>query len=153
MGRRRHAEGVPPARRALHVRRRETVARGVGPQARDVVDPARLQPGEQPGGGKAGVDADHRHLAQAGLRAVDHVEDDLERALGGADIAGAQAGVEHVAGFGHGGDEGRVDPAPIVAVPRGLRLVAVHIDGQAVDIGGQPAGPFAAALLRAGEVG
>ena len=39
-----------------------------------------------------------------------------------------------------------VDPAPVVAVPLRLRLVPVHLDGQAVHVEGQPPGPLAAAL-------
>jgi hypothetical protein len=37
------------------------------------------------------------------------------------------------------------DPAAMAAVPRGLRPVAVHIDGQSIDIAGQRAAPSAAA--------
>jgi len=54
-GRRCHAEGVPPARRAFHAGRREAEA------------------SEQPGRGKPGVDADHGDIAQAGLRPIDDI--------------------------------------------------------------------------------
>ena len=67
--------------------RAEPVEHGVGPQPRDVVDAARLKSGQKRGRRKTRIDAHHRHVAQAVLRAVHNVEDDIERAVGGANIA------------------------------------------------------------------
>ena len=45
--------------------------------------------------GKPWVDAHHGHVAQALLRTVHNVEDDTPRAVGGADIARPQTGIQH----------------------------------------------------------
>ncbi len=96
---------------ALHVRCSQPIQRRVRAQTGNMVHPALFKAGEQGAGRKADVDAHMGDLAQAGLGAVVHVKDDVQRTFGSADIAGAQAGVQHVAGFSDGGDQRVVDPA------------------------------------------
>ena len=132
-----------PSRGPFHVGRGQPVQSGVGPEPRDIVDIACLQPGEQRRRWKARIDAHHRDIAKAGLRAVDHVKNNVERPLSGADISGTQARIKHVTGFGHGGDQWVVDATMIMTVPFGLGLMAMDLDGHAVDIECEPLRPFA----------
>jgi len=85
-------------------------------------------------------------LAEAFLRSVDHVEDDVERPLGGADIPRPEPGIEHVPGLGDRGDQRMVDLCIIMAVPFSLRLMAMHLDRGAVDIEGDALDAFAVPL-------
>ncbi len=135
-----------PPRQALHVRCCELVEGGICAQARDMMDAAVLQPVQKYGRRKAGIDAHHGDFAQADFGTVDHVEDDIERSVGGPDIAGAQAGVEHVAGLGDGSDERVIDAGSIVAVPLRLRLMPMDLNRQAVDIERDVLEPSAAVL-------
>ena len=71
------------------MRRREPVEGCVRPQAGDVVDAAPLQARQERARGEACIDAHGRDLAQAGLGPIDDVENDVQRTVGSADIAGA----------------------------------------------------------------
>ena len=116
-------EGFILGMRALRPAGRGRGWRGGGRRSRYRALPARQQRSR----GKARIHAHHRHLAQPALRPVDHIEDHVARALGGADIARPQSRVEHVAGLGDGGDQRVVDACVVVAVPLGLRLLAVAL--------------------------
>ena len=98
------------------------------------MDGASLKIGQKSAGRKAGIDAHGGNLLQAGLGAVYHVKDDVQRTLGSADIAGAQAGVQHVASFSDRGNKRVLNPGAIMAVPLRFRLVAIDLDWQTVHI-------------------
>jgi hypothetical protein len=49
-------------------------------------------------------------------------------------VARAQAGVEQVAGFRHAGDQRVIHALVVMSVPGRACLMAVHLDGQAIDI-------------------
>ncbi len=132
--------------RADHVGLGQPVQHRVGAQPRDVIDTPGLQTRQQCGRGEPCVDAHHGDVAETLARPVDDVEDHIERALCGADIARPQPGVQHVARLGDGGDQRVVDPGIVMAIPLRLRLVAVDLDGCAVDIECDGRHPFALTL-------
>ena len=115
-------------------------------QPGDIGRAARLQPGEQPLLGEAGVQAHRCNLADRAFQAVDKVEDEIERALGGVRVAGPQPGIEQVARLRRAGDDRVVHALVIVPVPGRARLRAVHLDRQAVDVDSEIAQFMAATL-------
>lgn len=58
------------------------------------MDSALLQTEQVRAGWEACTDAYRGDLAKIGLGAVDDLEDDVQRVIGGADIAGTQPGTE-----------------------------------------------------------
>ena len=83
----------------------------------DVGCAAGLEAGQQPLLGEAGVHAEHGDLAHRAFEPIDQVEDKVECALGGVRVAGAQPGIEHVAGLRRAGDDRMVHALLVVAVP------------------------------------
>jgi len=105
-----------------------------------------LERAEQTLLGKARIHPDGGHLAERLLDPVEERADELHAALRRVRIARTQLGIDQVAGLGDAGDQRVEDPGVVVAIVFGAGLVAVHLDGQRVDVDGQIADAVAAAL-------
>lgn len=106
-----------PSRWALQIRPGQPIESAVVTQPGDIGRAARLQPGEQPLLGEAGVHAHRRNLAHRAFQAVNEVEDEVERAFGGVRVAGPQPGIQQVTRLRRAGDYRVIHTLVVVPVP------------------------------------
>lgn len=138
-----------PASWALEIRRGQALQRGVALDTPQEFDLFSLQGTQGRIPGKAGIEADPDLLAARGGQAPGEMRNPGGRPIGGAGLARPQQAPHHVAGFGNGRDQRRIDPGTNMAmIGRSPLMSEDLVDGQAINFQGQPLTRLPARFLQ-----